>query len=60
MTTGALTPRSITQVVVLVNGPKTLLSPAVNVVVNVNEFAPEVASAWLSAYWLGRTLEPSP
>jgi hypothetical protein len=35
ITTGALTPRSITHVVVLVNGPNTLLSPAVNVVVNV-------------------------
>src|SRR6185503_14273093 len=35
ITTGALTPRSITHVVVRVNGPKTLLSPPVNVVVNV-------------------------
>jgi hypothetical protein len=35
ITTGALTPRSITHVVVLVNAPNRLLSPAVNVVVNV-------------------------
>ena len=35
MVTGALTPRSMTQVVVLVNGPKMLLSPSVNVVINV-------------------------
>src|SRR5262245_33725967 len=35
ITTGALTPRSITQFAVLVKAPKTLLSPAVNVVVNV-------------------------
>ena len=35
MITGALTPRSITHVVVKANGPKMLLSPAVKVVVNV-------------------------
>src|ERR1051325_7988040 len=35
ITTGALTPRSITQVEVKANAPKMLLSPAVNEVVNV-------------------------
>src|SRR6185295_9422190 len=35
-TTGALMPRSIVQIVVLVNGPNTLFRPAVNVVVTVN------------------------
>jgi hypothetical protein len=34
-TTGARTPRSITHVEVNANGPKILLSPSVNVVVNV-------------------------
>src|SRR5258706_14877283 len=40
MITGALTPRSMTQTAVLVNGPKMLLSPAVNVVVNVKVAKP--------------------
>src|SRR5436190_677654 len=40
MTIGALTPKSMAHVVVRVNGPKMLLSPAVNVVVAVTTAGP--------------------
>src|SRR5690349_3283355 len=53
MMTGALTPKSIVQFAVRVNAPKTLLSPAVNVVVSVRFAKPPQHAS-------GNAVQPKP